>query len=187
MIIILVCKIFSPFYDNLCFVSNSLALWPAISPTHQSNNINHLLLDQTITFSIETVWFVSWYHTKTAGICGVFIKCQYHWSWPALNPFYLNTIYLISDTRLWLFNLSMLLCRLFSTQHALATNHICTLLLTEGLNLLCMLHPQWSYYRIAKFKSAESPLCNTSATSKASKGRWWKFEPCDTHATSKAN
>ena len=98
MIIILVCKIFSPFYDNLCFVSNSLALWPPISPTHQSNNINHLLLDQTITFSIETVWFVSWYHTKTTGICGVFIKCQYHWSWPALNPFYLNTIHLISDT-----------------------------------------------------------------------------------------
>ena len=127
MIIILVCKIFSPFYDNLCFVSNSLALWPAISATHQSNNINHLLLDQTITFSIETVWFVSWYHTKTAGICGVFIKCQYHWSWPALNPFYLNTIYLISDTRLWLFNLSMLLCRLFSTQHALTTNRICTI------------------------------------------------------------
>ena len=127
MIIILVCKIFSPFYDNLCFVSNSLALWPAISATHQSNNINHLLLDQTITFSIETVWFVSWYHTKTAGICDVFIKCQYHWSWPALNPFYLNTIHLISDTRLWLFNLSMLLCRLFSTQHALTTNRICTI------------------------------------------------------------
>ena len=43
---------------------------------------------------------------------------------------------------------------------------------------------QWSYYRIAKWKSAESPKCNTSATSK---GQWWKFELCDTSATNKAN
>ena len=45
---------------------------------------------------------------------------------------------------------------------------------------------QWFYYRMAKFKSAESPWCNTSATSKASKGQWWKFELCNTSATSKA-
>ena len=42
-------------------------------------------------------------------------------------------------------------------------------------------------YRMAKFKSAESPYCNTSATSKASKGHWWKFELHDTSATSKAS
>ena len=35
---------------------------------------------------------------------------------------------------------------------------------------------QWSYYRMAKFKCADSPQCNTSATSKASRGQWWKFE-----------
>ena len=34
---------------------------------------------------------------------------------------------------------------------------------------------QWSYYRMAKFKSAESFWCNTSTTSKASKGQWWKW------------
>jgi len=45
---------------------------------------------------------------------------------------------------------------------------------------------QWSYYRMAKFKSAESLYCNTSATSKASKGQWWKFELHNTSATSKA-
>ena len=45
---------------------------------------------------------------------------------------------------------------------------------------------QWSYYRMATFKSAKSPWCNTSATSKASKGQWWKFELHDTSATSKA-
>ena len=44
---------------------------------------------------------------------------------------------------------------------------------------------QWSYYRIAKFKSAETSYCNTSTTSKASKGQWWKFELHDTSATSK--
>ena len=32
---------------------------------------------------------------------------------------------------------------------------------------------QWSYYRMRKLKS---PECNTSATSMASKGQWWKFE-----------
>ena len=31
-------------------------------------------------------------------------------------------------------------------------------------------------YRMAKLKSAESPKCNTSATSKASKAKWWNFE-----------
>ena len=41
-------------------------------------------------------------------------------------------------------------------------------------------YSQWSYYRMLKFKSAESPQCNTSTTSKASKGQWWKFELCDT-------
>ena len=35
-------------------------------------------------------------------------------------------------------------------------------------------------YGKTKFKSAESPLCNTSKASKASKGQWWKFELCDT-------
>ena len=44
---------------------------------------------------------------------------------------------------------------------------------------------QWSYYRMAKFKSAESPWCNTSTTSKTSKGQWWKFELCDTSVASK--
>ena len=29
--------------------------------------------------------------------------------------------------------------------------------------------------RIAKFKSTESPQCNTSATSKPSKAKWWNF------------
>ena len=29
---------------------------------------------------------------------------------------------------------------------------------------------------MAKFISAESPKCNTSTTSKASKGQWWEFE-----------
>ena len=46
---------------------------------------------------------------------------------------------------------------------------------------------QWSYYRMAKFKSAESFWCNTSTTSKASKGQWWKFELCDTSTTNKAS
>ena len=41
---------------------------------------------------------------------------------------------------------------------------------------------QWSYYRMAKFKSAKLPECNTNATNK---GQWWKFELCDTSATSK--
>ena len=36
-------------------------------------------------------------------------------------------------------------------------------------------------YRMAKF-----PKCNTSATSKASKGQWWKFELRKTSTTSKA-
>ena len=35
---------------------------------------------------------------------------------------------------------------------------------------------QWSYYRMAKIKTVESPKCNTSATSKASNGQWWKFD-----------
>ena len=35
---------------------------------------------------------------------------------------------------------------------------------------------QWSYYRMAKIKSAESPKSNTSDTSKASKVMWWNFE-----------
>ena len=32
---------------------------------------------------------------------------------------------------------------------------------------------RWSCYRMAKIKSAESPKCNSSATSKA---KWWNFE-----------
>ena len=39
---------------------------------------------------------------------------------------------------------------------------------------------QWSYYTMAKFKSAETPKCNTSS-------QWWKSELCDTSATSKAS
>ena len=35
---------------------------------------------------------------------------------------------------------------------------------------------QWSYYSMTKFKSAESPQCNTRTTSKASKGKWWNCE-----------
>ena len=31
----------------------------------------------------------------------------------------------------------------------------------------------WSYYRMAKFKSAESTLCNSSSTSMS---KWWNFE-----------
>ena len=43
---------------------------------------------------------------------------------------------------------------------------------------------QWSSYRMAKPKSAESPYNgNTSVTSK---GQWWKLELCDTSAKSKA-
>ena len=43
------------------------------------------------------------------------------------------------------------------------------------------------YYRMAKFKSPESHLCNNIATCRASKGQWWKFELCNTSATSKAS
>ena len=42
-------------------------------------------------------------------------------------------------------------------------------------------------YRMAKFKSAESPQWNSSATNKASNGQWWNFELCDTSATSKVS
>ena len=40
---------------------------------------------------------------------------------------------------------------------------------------------------MAKFKSAESPWCNTSTTSKASKGQWWKFELRNSSAMGKAS
>ena len=55
---------------------------------------------------------------------------------------------------------------------------------TECLKIIWRL--QWSYYRMAKLKYAESPKCNTRTTSKASKVQWWKFELLDTSATSKA-
>ena len=51
--------------------------------------------------------------------------------------------------------------------------------LSPQIELLSMI-----IYRIAKFKSAKSAYCNTSATSKA---QWWKFEVGDTSATSKAS
>ena len=59
---------------------------------------------------------------------------------------------------------------------------------TENLSLVshCYYIPM-IIYRMEKIKSAESPYCNTSATSKACKDQWWKFELCNTSTMSKAS
>ena len=43
-------------------------------------------------------------------------------------------------------------------------------LIEQTIILQTIVNNQWSYYRMAKINSAELPQCNTSATSKASKG-----------------